>query len=151
MSFFDNHFADDQFLPSKQRMWTVDEDTQLVSLVERIGVQKWSQIAEYLPGRQGKHCRERWHNHLNPRNKKSDWSKKEEWVLFLLQRRMKNKWARYADVLEGRTDNTIKNHWNCTMKSKIKHLAEKLNEYLDKMVQVQVKKGKISEDKSTKI
>ncbi|XP_019092165.1 PREDICTED: pentatricopeptide repeat-containing protein At3g09040, mitochondrial-like [Camelina sativa] len=32
----------------------------------RYGPAKWSVIAQSLPGRIGKQCRERWHNHLNP-------------------------------------------------------------------------------------
>jgi hypothetical protein len=78
---------------AKQTMWTPDEDTTLVRLVEKIGPQKWALIADYLPNRQGKHCRERWHNHLNPRNKRCEWTKIEEWVLFLLHRKLENQWA----------------------------------------------------------
>ena len=32
-----------------------------------------SVIADLFPGRTGKQCRERWHNHLNPGIKKGDW------------------------------------------------------------------------------
>lgn len=78
---------------AKQTMWTPDEDTTLVRLVEKIGPQKWALIADYLPNRQGKHCRERWHNHLNPRNKRCEWTKIEEWVLYLLHRKLENQWA----------------------------------------------------------
>jgi len=31
-------------------------------------------IAKHVPGRLGKQCRERWHNHLNPCILKVDWS-----------------------------------------------------------------------------
>jgi hypothetical protein len=38
----------------------------VMELVAMYGAKKWSLIAQKLPGRIGKQCRERWHNHLNP-------------------------------------------------------------------------------------
>ena len=110
--------------------WTEEEDRMVLHLVEKNGPQKWTLIAENLPGRIGKQCRERWHNHLNPKIKKISWSKEEEWILYLMHRGNGNKWAEIAKVLDGRTDNTIKNHWNSSMKKKLAEMAKVIDLYL---------------------
>lgn len=102
----------------------------VLHLVDNNGPQKWTIIAEHLPGRIGKQCRERWHNHLNPKIKKVGWSKEEEWILYLMHRNNGNKWAEIAKVLEGRTDNTIKNHWNSSMKKKLPEMARSFELYV---------------------
>jgi len=94
---------------------------------------KWTEIAHELNQnantdivRLGKHCRERWYNHLDPYMKKfflnynnflyfssyrGEWGLEED--IFILESILENgkKWAKISKNLDGRTENAVKNRF----------------------------------------
>jgi Myb-like DNA-binding domain len=98
--------------------WTPEEDQMILKLRHHYG-RKWAQIATHLPGRQGKQCRERFVNHLDPELRKGEWSHEEEALLISLHQQHGNKWATICKHLPGRSDNDTKNHWYSNIQRRI--------------------------------
>jgi hypothetical protein len=91
----------------KKGAWTDEEDQIVHDLVQVHGVGKikWSQVAEKLPGRIGKQCRERWFNHLDKQINKTEWDHEENIKLYECQVQHGNKWSAIAKMMPGRTEN----------------------------------------------
>jgi hypothetical protein len=91
--------------------------------VSRHGEKNWSTVARTfnqlmgrppLLGRAPKQCRSRYLQQLVPGIKTGEWSVEEEEILVEGHKQFGNQWTLIASMLPGRTETSVKNHYNCT-------------------------------------
>ncbi|KDO29015.1 hypothetical protein SPRG_06070 [Saprolegnia parasitica CBS 223.65] len=103
--------------------WSFDEDDALIKLVRDVPSVQWSDISKQIPGRTAKQCRERWKNHLDPTINKGPYKSDEDVVLMNAYQELGNRWTQIAELLPGRTEDSVKMRWkvlNPHAKSKAK-------------------------------
>jgi len=89
-------------MTNSKTQWTREEDDLLVAAIGKHGPKNWSNVAQEVPGRNGKQCRERWCNYLDPDIKRDAWQREEDRLILKYIRTTGSRWAEMAKALPGR-------------------------------------------------
>lgn len=78
--------------------WQKREDDELFRIISEKGTKQWQEIAETLNDalgvqRNGKQCRERWYNFLNPEINREPFSPEEDLQILKLRKQIGNRWS----------------------------------------------------------
>ena len=128
-------------LRTKKRVWGEEEDAALLASFDAVlvaaaaqagvppsaidgGSLPWSIIAQRVPGRTGKQCRERWVHRLQLGLVIGDWTPAEDAIILREIQVHGKKWVTIAEALAGRTAHAVKNRYYATCR-KVARLQKK--------------------------
>lgn len=83
----------------------------LIELISIYGEGNWSDIANGLPNRTGKQCRDHFTNQLDPNINKDPWTEKEDKLLLNLYNEYHNQWRLIRMKMNRRSELQIKNRF----------------------------------------
>jgi hypothetical protein len=87
------------------------EDARLLELVGLFGETDWTSIANQMPDRTARQCRERWLYFLTPSIINGPWSADEDALLLQKFAEFGSHWKALTQFFPGRTEINIKNHY----------------------------------------
>ena len=96
-----------------------EEDELLKEQVKENGEKGWRKIAEHLPGRTARQCRERWVNYLSPNVSLAPWTAEEDILLNTLVAEHGKHWSKISSFFPSRTDVQLKNRYNSVKRTTI--------------------------------
>jgi hypothetical protein len=93
----------------KKEPFSSEEDAKIREIVGGQEAQDWQSIAEQLPGRTARQCRERWKLYLSPDVNLEPWTVEDEDRLLKMYLAVGPKWTLIANNFPNRTPNNVKN------------------------------------------
>lgn len=106
---------------STKNLFSVEEDLLLASLVSSFGTSQWKVIAEFLPNRTTRQCRERYRYYLDSSLNNSPWAPEEDDLLIKKYNELGPRWSIISALFKNRTHVNVKNHFaTMSRKSRIK-------------------------------
>lgn len=96
---------------TNRHKFTAEEDSLILELVHHHGARRWDFIAQSLPGRTGRQCRDRYRNYLMTDLHNGPWSKEEDEQLIQKVEEFGSHWSKIAKFFKGRSPNNLKNRW----------------------------------------
>ena len=92
--------------------FSLEEDSILRALVSAFGENSWILVAEHMPGRNSRQCRERWLNYLSPKLNRQKFTKEEDELLLSKVEEYGTKWVTISkSFFPNRTDQMVKNRY----------------------------------------
>lgn len=80
--------------------WKNSEDEILKAAVMKYGKTEWARVASLLPRKSAKHCKARWEEWLDPRIKKTEWTREEDEKLMHLSKVLSGQWRTISSIMD---------------------------------------------------
>mmetsp|Transcript_20648 Transcript_20648/g.50567 ORF Transcript_20648/g.50567 Transcript_20648/m.50567 type:complete len:214 (-) Transcript_20648:133-774(-) len=112
-----------------RRRWTPEEDARLRVLVEAKGPKNWNVLAQSFVNRSGRQVRLRYMNNLKDGLKSAverPFTPDEDAFILEAQRSYGNRWSKIAAMMDGRSDNSVKNRVHVLMRREKRSASERL-------------------------
>jgi len=103
-----------------RKRFTDDEDNILKKLLDVDGVKNWDQVAEHLPGRSPRQCRDRYNNYLVKNYAKKPWTEEEDRIIIEQYNILGPHWVKISKMLKDRSGNNVKNRWHKSLSKRAK-------------------------------